>query len=206
MSTDWRDGYAIKRPKKRDLSNCPNQRQRNYTSVSAGKRIRYAIEPLLDSAQTDHAWVRLHITIKQCCEWNSSLYINLINNYEGTGCRLIHGVHLTNRFEDTGVRQGCLLSPFLFLSVINWIMKACTTQRRKWNPMGTVDATKTWTLPTIWRCCPIAINRRKRRPVNWQPSLHEWDWMYITTTEGAQGKCMQPALRQPHWKSMKLKR
>ena len=153
MLPDWREGYIIttsqyKRPQQLV------QLRTNYISVSVGERIKDATELLLDSAQTDHAWFRLHITIKQSCEWNSSLYINLINSYEGTGCRLIHGGHLTNRFEVTGVRQECLLSPFLFLLVIDWIMKTCTTHRRKWNRVDTVVATKTWTLPAIWHCCP----------------------------------------------------
>ena len=41
-----------------------------------------------------------------------------------------HG-QLTKHFEvKTGVRQSCLLSLFLFLLVIDWIMKTCTKQRR----------------------------------------------------------------------------
>ncbi|CAH2245941.1 Hypothetical predicted protein [Pelobates cultripes] len=46
-------------------------------------------------------------------------------------CRVIHGGQLTNSFQvKTGVRQGCLLSLFLFLVAIDWIMKTSTSERR----------------------------------------------------------------------------
>ena len=43
--------------------------------------------------------------------------VNMIkNSYEGMSCRVIHDGQLTENFEiRTGVRQGCLLSPFLFI-------------------------------------------------------------------------------------------
>ncbi|VDP00733.1 unnamed protein product [Schistosoma margrebowiei] len=54
--------------------------------------------------------------------------VNIIqNSYDGLHCKILHGGQLTKSFEvETGVRQGCLLSPFLFLLVIDWIMKTST--------------------------------------------------------------------------------
>ena len=73
--------------------------------------------------------------------------ISLIRcTYQDMSCRVAHAGQTSDSFEvKTGVRQGCLLSPFLFLLVIDWIMKTTTTGRNNgiqwtlWTQLDDID-------------------------------------------------------------------
>ena len=59
-----------------------------------------------------------------------SKFINITKRlYEDSCCQVIHKGKLTSPFAvNTGVRQGCMLSPMIFLIVIDWIMKKTTAE------------------------------------------------------------------------------
>jgi len=76
----------------------------------------------------------------------SKLLVIIKNSYEDMSCRVVHSGQLTENFPiNTGVRQGCLLSPFLFLLFIDWIMLTTTKDRRNgiqwtlWNHLEDLD-------------------------------------------------------------------
>ena len=59
-------------------------------------------------------------------------FITIIQQlYKNAACQAIHERRLTEPFFlQTGVRQGCLLSPTIFLIVIDWVMREATKYRR----------------------------------------------------------------------------
>ncbi|RUS87436.1 hypothetical protein EGW08_004811 [Elysia chlorotica] len=59
-------------------------------------------------------------------------FITIIQTlYEDATCQVIHDGKLTEPFNvQTGVRQGCLLSPTIFLIVIDWVMRQATKNQR----------------------------------------------------------------------------
>ncbi|VDP04154.1 unnamed protein product [Schistosoma margrebowiei] len=56
--------------------------------------------------------------------------VNIIqSSYDGLHCKILHGGQWTKSFEvKTGVRQGCLRSPFFVLLVTNWIMETSISE------------------------------------------------------------------------------
>ena len=58
--------------------------------------------------------------------------INIIQQiYEDATCQVIHDGKLTEPFSvQTGVRQSCLLSPIIFLMVVDWVTKQSTAAQK----------------------------------------------------------------------------
>ena len=83
-------------------------------------------EKAFDSVDRDSLWKLLrHYGVPQ-------KITNLIQKmYEGMTGKVVHAGELSEPFEiKTGVRQGCLLSPFLFLIAIDYIMREATRGRK----------------------------------------------------------------------------
>ena len=63
--------------------------------------------------------------------------------YEGFKCAVMEERETTEWFElRTGVKQGCVMSGFLFLLVIDWVMKRATSEARRgirWNFMTVLE-------------------------------------------------------------------
>lgn len=69
--------------------------------------------------------------------------INLIKGlYENASCRILHEKQLSNKINiNSGVRQGCVLSPLLFNCVLDVVMNKATSHRRgiTWGLQGRLE-------------------------------------------------------------------
>nr|KAG5708190.1 hypothetical protein BaRGS_021124 [Batillaria attramentaria] len=144
VPAQWKEGIIIKLPKKGDLRDCSNYRGIMLLSVP-GKiaSLRIIVEQSLewnsplyinfidyekafDSVDREALWKLLrHYGVP-------GKIISLIRcTYQDMSCRIAHAGQSSESFEvKTGVRQGCLLSPFLFPLVIDRIMKTTTAGRK----------------------------------------------------------------------------
>ncbi|GFS22789.1 reverse transcriptase SR3-right, partial [Elysia marginata] len=87
--------------------------------------------------------------------------------YDGITARVIHAGELTDPFNiKTGVRQGCLLSPFLLLLAIGYILRRSAEKEITRNSMDINQSSCGLRLPMILRCSPTTTNicRRKIPP------------------------------------------
>ena len=90
-------------------------------------------EKAFDSVDRDMLWkIMRHYGIPE-------KIVNLIRSlYVRTNCQVSHDGQLSEPFQiNTGVRQGCLLSPFLFTLAVDWILKESTKGKKcgvQWTP------------------------------------------------------------------------
>ena len=113
VSAQCKEGIIIKLPKKKKKRNSPL-----YVNF-----IDY--EKAFDSVDRETMWKLLrHYGVPE------KIISLILCTFQDMSCRTAHAEQLSESFEvKTGVWQGCLLSPFLFPLVIDWIMKTSTTGR-----------------------------------------------------------------------------
>ena len=73
--------------------------------------------------------------------------------YEGFSAQVVHSGQKTQPLNiRTGVRQGSLLSPLLFVVTLNWVTRTAFDRKRgiQWTFTTLLE---TLTLPMIWPCC-----------------------------------------------------
>lgn len=84
------------------------------------------VEKAFDSLDREAMWhLMRHYGIPQ-------KFISVIKStYNGMTCRVLHAENTTDKFDvKTCVREGCILSPFLFLMAQDWIMRTATEGRQ----------------------------------------------------------------------------
>ena len=67
------------------------------------------------------------------------------------------------------MKQSCILSPFLFIMGIDWIMTQVTSNRRRW-----IRWTLDLTTQMSSRCSPLDTRTCRQRPTHWQLQQEDW--------------------------------
>ena len=88
-------------------------------------------------------------------------------------CRVVHGRQLTDAFKvNTGVKQECLLSPFMFLLTMDWVMNTSTAQGQMISTRYVGSSWNTWTMPMNWPFFRTPDNRCRKSPALLQMPQH----------------------------------
>ena len=86
------------------------------------KTVLIDFEKAFDSVNRDTLWIcfKHHGIPDKIAKLTRAAYVL-------STCQVVHDGSLTDSFEVlTGVQQGCIVSPFLFLLAMDWIMKKTT--------------------------------------------------------------------------------
>ena len=99
--------------------------------------------------------------------------------YQDMGCKGVHAGQPSEKFQvKTGVRQGCLQSPFLSLLVIDWIMRETTRGKNngiQWTLFELLVQTRLQTFlnTCLRRIFGIRWSDRERNGVLWERAGQE---------------------------------
>ncbi|KAK1792372.1 hypothetical protein P4O66_012322, partial [Electrophorus voltai] len=147
VPSDWRKGVIVKLPKKANTADCNNWRGITLLSVPGKvfcsvllRHLQQAVDKILQEELAGFRAGRscskqiytLRNIIEQCIEFQQPLLINFIdfkkafdsNLYISSSCCVRTDDGYTDFFNiETGVKQGCILSPILFLLTVDYVMK-----------------------------------------------------------------------------------
>ncbi|KAI0209386.1 Secreted RxLR effector protein 78, partial [Lamellibrachia satsuma] len=146
---EWKTGMLVTIPKKGNLSECKNWRGIMLLSVPSKILCRIILDRVQETGQSSLYinfvdFEKAFDSIDRTVLWKllrhyglPTKFVTLIKNmYEGFTGHVIFNGQVSEDFQiGTGVRQGCLLSPLLFLIAIDWTMKRSTEHRTgiQWN-------------------------------------------------------------------------
>ena len=109
-------------------------------------------------------------------------FISIIQQlYKDATCQVIHEGKLTEPFNvQTGVHHGCLLSPTIFLMVVDWSHEAVHSRTKEGHSMDRHEAAGGSGLrrrhqPFLPRRTGEATSWGRRSPEDWTPDQHRED-------------------------------